>query len=153
TRLAATVVVTCLLDTRDPAVRVRLTSHPALARIAGPALRAIAGPFANLRIPIRWTADMRHIANNPALVREVLADRHGGGGRVSLGWMRTFLESVPSVEPEEFETPILMVHPAEDRWTPLSISTPFFDRIAAPKTLVVLEGCGHFPVEEPGLSQ
>ncbi len=153
TGLAASVVVTCLLDVRDPAVRDRLTWHPALARIAGPALRVLAGPFANLRIPIRWTSDMRHIANSPGLVREVLADRRGGGGRVSLGWMRSYLEAAPSVEPEEFDTPILMTHPAEDRWTPLSISAPFFDRIRSPKSLVVLEGCGHFPIEEPGLSQ
>jgi pimeloyl-ACP methyl ester carboxylesterase len=46
-----------------------------------------------------------------------------------------------------------MVHPGEDRWTPLEISQPFFDRIAAPKELVVLEGAGHFPIEQPGLDQ
>jgi pimeloyl-ACP methyl ester carboxylesterase len=68
---------------------------------------------------------MRNIANDPALVGEVTADRRGGGGRRSL----------------------------DDRWTPLSISMPFSNRIASPKSLVVLEGCGHFPVEEPGLSQ
>ena len=76
---------------------------------------------------------MGQIANNSSLVKEVIRDRRGGGGRVSLGWMRTFLESEPTVEPEQFQTPILLAHPAEDRWTPLSISTPFFDRIAAPK--------------------
>jgi alpha-beta hydrolase superfamily lysophospholipase len=153
TGLAAAVVVTCLLDPREPAVRNRLTPHPAMAWVAGPALRAIAGPFAGVRLPIRWTANMRNIANNPGLVREVLRDRRGGGGRVSLGWMRSFLESSPSVEPEDFTTPILMGHPGDDRWTPLGVSTPFFDRIAAPKSLVVLEGCGHFPIEEPGLTQ
>jgi alpha-beta hydrolase superfamily lysophospholipase len=153
TRLAAAVVVTCLLDPRDTAVRDRLTWHPAIARMAGPALRAVAGPFADLRVPIKWISDMRHIANDVALVREVLGDRRGGGGRVPLGWMRTFLESVPAVEPEQFHTPIVMAHPAEDRWTPLSISTPFFNRIASPKSLVLLEGCGHFPVEEPGVSR
>jgi pimeloyl-ACP methyl ester carboxylesterase len=46
-----------------------------------------------------------------------------------------------------------MAHPADDHWTPVSISRPFFDRIASPKSLVLLEGCGHFPVEEPGLTQ
>ncbi|MCU1444187.1 MAG: hypothetical protein JWQ59_2337 [Cryobacterium sp.] len=152
TGLASSVVVTCLLDPRDPAVRHRLTWHPAIARLAAPMMRVLAGPFANVRVPIKWIADMRHIANDQGLVREVLGDRCGGGGRVPLGWMRTFLESVPVVEPEQFHTPILMTHPAEDRWTPLSLSQPFFDRIAGPKSLVMLERCGHFPVEEPGLS-
>lgn len=153
TGLAAAVAATCLLDPREPSVRERLTWHPTVARVAGPALRAIAGPLANLRLPVKWISDMRHIANDAGLVREVLQDRRGGGGRVSLGWMRSYLESAPVVEPELFETPILMAHPGDDRWTPVGISKPFFDRIAAPKSLVILEGCGHFPVEEPGLGQ
>jgi alpha-beta hydrolase superfamily lysophospholipase len=68
--------------------------------------------------------------------------------------MRSFLESLPAVEPEEFnKTPVLMVHPGDDRWTPQEISQPFFDRIAAEKSLITLEGCGHFPTEEPGFTQ
>jgi len=33
------------------------------------------------------------------------------------------------------------------------LSSGFFDRIAGEKALVVLEGAGHFPYEEPGLTQ
>lgn len=29
----------------------------------------------------------------------------------------------------------------------------FLDRIAAPTTLVLLDNCGHYPIEEPGLSR
>jgi pimeloyl-ACP methyl ester carboxylesterase len=29
----------------------------------------------------------------------------------------------------------------------------FFDRLAAPKKLVLVEGAGHFPVEAPGAHQ
>lgn len=55
------------------------------------------------------------------------------------------------MEPEDFaDTPVLMVHPAQDRWTPVGLSMPFFDRIAAPKELEMLQECGHFPVEDPG---
>ncbi|WP_229741892.1 alpha/beta hydrolase [Kocuria dechangensis] len=151
---AAGLVVTCLLDVRDSAVRARLSWHPVLGRVAGPDLRLLAGPAADLRVPIRWIADMRHIANTPALVSAVLTDRTGGGGRVPLGWMRSYLDSAPVTEPEDFTgTPVLMVHPGNDRWTPLKISRAFFDRIAAPKRLVVLHGCGHFPAEQPGFAQ
>jgi alpha-beta hydrolase superfamily lysophospholipase len=153
TGVAAAIAVTCLLDPRSPAVRSRLTWHPLLARVAGRALQVLAGPLANLRLPIRWIADMRHIANDPGLVREVLADRRGGGGRVSLGWMRSFLESRPVHEPEVFTTPTYLLHPADDRWTPVEVSAPFFDRIAAEKSLVLLEGCGHFPLEQPGFDR
>ena len=154
TGLASHLIVTCLLDPREPAVRERLSWHPALGSVAGPALKMAAGPLADTRIPIRWIADMRHIANDPGLVDEVMSDRTGGGGRVPLGWMRSFLESSPTVEPEEFnKTPVLMVHPGDDRWTPQKVSQPFFDRIAAEKSLVTLEDCGHFPTEEPGFTQ
>ena len=118
THLASGLVVTCLLDSRDPRVRRRLTWHPLVARMAGPMLKLSAGPFANLRVPIRWIADMRHIANDQGLVDEVVKDKNGGGGRVPLGWMRSFLETAPAVEPEQFvDTPVLMVHPGNDRWT------------------------------------
>lgn len=154
TGLASRLVVTCLLDPRDAAVRERLTWHPYLAKIAGPALSLFAGPFSNLRIPIRWIADMRHIANSPSLVKEVLSDKTGGGGRIPLGWMLSFLDSTPSIEPEEFTTtPVTMMHPDDDRWTPLNISLPFYNRIEAEKNLVTLKNCGHFPREEPGFTQ
>ena len=56
--------------------------------------------------------------------------------------------------PEDFDAcPVLLAHPAEDRWTPVQLSRTFFDRIRAPKQLVMLEGAGHFPVEQPGLDQ
>jgi pimeloyl-ACP methyl ester carboxylesterase len=45
------------------------------------------------------------------------------------------------------------VHPADDTWTPCVVSQPFYDRLSGEKQLVLLEGCGHFPYEEPGVSQ
>jgi alpha-beta hydrolase superfamily lysophospholipase len=154
TGLVTRLIVTCLLDPREPTVRERLTWHPALARSAGPLLTLAAGPLAQLRLPLRWLADMRAISNDPGLVAEVIRDRRGGGGRVPLGWMRSFLESAPLVEPEDYAgPPVLLAHPGEDRWTPLRLSRDFFGRVAGAKTLVTLDGCGHFPVEEPGFTR
>lgn len=94
------------------------------------------------------------MSNRPELNAAVSGDRLGGGGRVSLRFLRTYLNSVPEVEPEQFTAcPVLMAHPAADRWTPVALSMPFFDRLAVDKRLVMLEGCGHMPVEEPGLGQ
>jgi len=59
-----------------------------------------------------------------------------------------------AIEPENFDLcPILLAHPHIDPWTPLELSKNFYDRIKGAKRLVVLEGCGHFPVEEPGQHQ
>lgn len=117
-------------------------------------MKLIRGPLADVRVPIRWIADMRHVSNAPGLVREVIKDRRGGGGRVPLGWIRSYMESTPLMEPEDFtNAPVLLLHPADDRWTPLEISRPFFERIGAQKSWRLLENCGHFPVEEPGFEQ
>lgn len=43
--------------------------------------------------------------------------------------------------------------PARDQWTPAELSIQFLERIPANTELVLLERCGHFPVEEPGLTQ
>lgn len=48
---------------------------------------------------------------------------------------------------------MLLAHPAEDRWTPPQVSVRFLNRISGAISLVMLDGCGHFPVEEPGLSR
>ncbi|MGM0431306.1 MAG: alpha/beta hydrolase, partial [Spirochaetota bacterium] len=49
--------------------------------------------------------------------------------------------------------PVLMLHPEDDRWTPVEISRLFFDRLRVEKSLILLEGAGHFPIETPGLRQ
>jgi alpha-beta hydrolase superfamily lysophospholipase len=60
----------------------------------------------------------------------------------------------PSTPPQEFrEIPVTLIHPAQDRWTPPEMSLDFLRHIAAPTRHLPLEGCGHFPVEEPGLSR
>ncbi|MFF9481161.1 hypothetical protein [Streptomyces sp. NPDC014733] len=61
----------------------------------------------------------------------------------------------PAVEPEEFDAcPVLLTPPAEDRWSPLHLSTPLLSRITrVPVGTVLLDGAGHYPLEEPGLTQ
>lgn len=151
TGLADTVVATCLIDPRVPRVRAALTRRPWMG-IHGP--RMLHPLFDGVRIPMRWIAAMPAISNDPDLVRMVCTDPLGGGGRMPLGFLRGYLRSAPAVEPEQFTTcPVLLVHPGADRWTPLPLSRPFFDRIVAPKRLLLLENAGHYPIEEPGIRQ
>ena len=154
TGAADRVVVTCLPDPRDPVVRRHITRPPWLGAAARPALRVLAGPLANVLVPVRWLTNMRAISNSPELVDLVVRDERGGGGRVPLGFLRSFLDSAPAVEPEDATgPPFLLAHPAEDRWTPMSMSLRFFERLAAPKERLLLENAGHYPVEAPGVHQ
>jgi len=40
-----------------------------------------------------------------------------------------------------------------DLWTQVESSHVLFDKLKTEKSIVMLEGYGHFPVEEPGFSQ
>src|SRR5205085_7979755 len=98
--------------------------------------------------------NMRGVSNSPELSQVIATDPRAGGSAMPAGFLRTFLASEPLVPPEVFEVcPVLLVHPAADRWTDVAMSRPFFDRLKAPKRLVMLGNAGHFPIEEPGVSE
>lgn len=68
--------------------------------------------------------------------------------------MRTLLATPPALEPEDFDvSPVLLAHPGVDRMTDIALSRRFFDRLAAPKRMVVLDGASHRPTEHPGVDQ
>ncbi|MCW3010937.1 MAG: Lysophospholipase-like protein [Solirubrobacterales bacterium] len=153
TRAADAVVATCLLDTRLDAVRVGVARSPVLGRI-GARIMPLARPLDRLPVPMRWVANMNAIANDPQLARLCATDPLGGATSMPVRFLRTWFAGVPAVEPEDFDVcPVVLAHPAEDRWTPVELSRSFFERLQAPKRLVMLEGAGHFPVEQPGVGQ
>ncbi|MDY6996409.1 MAG: alpha/beta hydrolase [Actinomycetota bacterium] len=150
---AAAVVATCLLDMTDPAARAAATRFSWLGRPA-PAVLGIAEPMlGRLRIPIRWLADMANMSTDPRLSRMCAADPRGGGVSVPLGFLASWM-TFAHTAPEAFEaTPVTLVAPAADAWTPPELSIRFLHRVSAPTTLVMLDRCGHFPIEEPGLGR
>ncbi len=154
TRIPAGLVATCFLAPREPAVRRRMVRWPWMAGLAGPMLTALPDLTDSLPVPMRLAGNMLAISNSVALSRAIAADPLAGGTWMPGRFLRTFLESGPLVPPEAFDVcPVLLTHPAEDRWTDISLSRPFFERLPVPKRLVMLEGAGHFPVEEPGVGQ
>ena len=98
-------------------------------------------------------ADVANMSSNRELATLCATDPLGGGVRVPLGFLSSYFSFEHTV-PESFRTtPVLLTHPADDRWTPPELSLQFLRRINAPTEFVMLDGCGHFPVEEPGLTQ
>lgn len=94
------------------------------------------------------------MSHDPALNALVAADPLGGGNRIALGFLRTYLASTPGGEPENFTAcPVLMVHPPANQWTPTEVSLPFYQRLPGEKRLVLLDNAGHMPTEEPALTQ
>lgn len=151
----AAVVATCLLDLAgDSAARRAASRTPALTRFL-PLMTAASGigVFARLRFPIRWVAPMARISNDSAVSQACIDDPRGAGSSVSLGFLADLMtHAVPA--PENYRGPrVVLVHPAADTWTPPEISIRFARRIAARTDIHLLTGCGHFPVEQPGVDE
>ncbi|ORM35564.1 alpha/beta hydrolase [Williamsia sp. 1135] len=153
TGIPAAVVVTCLLDLTDRSARRAAARWAVLGWSAPYTLPAMALAVGTLRVPIRWLARMNAMSANPDLARLCATDPLGGGTRVPVGFLADWFSFVHT-RPERYRGPQLtLVHPGADRWIPAEVSERFLAQISGPAHAVRLEGCGHFPVEEPGLGQ
>lgn len=150
----AGVMATCLLDQRLQAVRDGSAANRLISR-AGPLLLRLLGRLhGGIRLPMKAVANMRALINDPRLLTTLMRDKRSAGASVPIRFLTTMIEAQPGLEPEEFgRCPVLLIHPAEDRWVSVDLSRLFFDRLACPKRLVLLERCGHFPLESPGYEQ
>ncbi|TLW91664.1 alpha/beta hydrolase [Saccharomonospora piscinae] len=153
TRRVAAVAATCLLDPSAPDARRAAARFSGTGRIAPAVLGVLDRVARGHRLPIRWVVDMNSMSNDPGLSRLCATDPRGGGARVPVGFLASFLRFRPT-PPEAFDAaPVTLVHPADDRWTPPELSVRFLGRITSNTTAVLLDGCGHYPIEEPGLTQ
>ncbi len=144
------VVATCLLDPRRPDAAAVVAKHETLVRVGLPLLRASRRLMDRRLVPIRWLAPIQAIANDPELAHTCATDPLGAGVSIPLGFLRSWLEYDPGYTPATFRAcPVVLAHPEDDRWTPLEVSRSFLDEMRVPTELVLLVGCGHFPVE-PG---
>ena len=117
--------------------------------------RRIKAPAGDRRGAARSIGDVeRVVSNRPELSALCAGDPLGGGNWVPARFLRTLMATAPDIEPEDFTVcPVLLTHPGVDRMTDISLSRRFFDRLAAPKRMVVLEGASHMPTEHPGVDQ
>ncbi|MBK9034283.1 MAG: alpha/beta hydrolase [Myxococcales bacterium] len=147
-------VATTLADPREAAVR-RGFARTALLGSGGLWLLDKLAPLTDgLPLPMALMSRMHKISNKPDLAALVRQDRLGGGSWVPARFLRTLMSTAPAVEPEQFAAcPVLLAHPGVDRMTDIALSRRFFERLAAPKRMVVLDGASHMPTEHPGVDQ
>ena len=147
-------IVTNILDSREEEVRKYSAKNKFQAKYGINLLGMLPEPLRNVKIPIWMVTNMNGLVNDKRILQVLLKDKQGAGSSVNLNFLLTMMNSSPLIEPERFsKVPVLMVHPENDLWTPVRISELFFNRIAASKRKVILSNAGHFPVEEPGLTQ
>ena len=140
------------LDPADRRARARMTRFGPLGVLGRPVSHLARGRIASLSIPMRWVADLPVMGRDPQLGALCARDPLGGGAKVPLGFLASYM-LYQHTPPEQVRTPVVLLHPAEDQWTPAELSVRVLRRLGSPGRLVMLRECGHFPVEEPGLTE
>ncbi|WP_433732678.1 hypothetical protein ACQP0C_10160 [Nocardia sp. CA-129566] len=98
---------------------------------------------------------MSALVNDKTALTIMTRDRTSAGNRVPIQFLASYLDYRSAVKPAHFDAcPILLAQPAEDRWSPLHSSQLVLSPITAvPVHTVMLDNAGHYPIEEPGLTQ
>ncbi|MDM5276232.1 alpha/beta hydrolase [Paenibacillus silvae] len=147
-------IATTFVDTSDPEMRDQIAPNRWVSRAGKRMMDLMPGVLDAVRISVKRVSRMELITNNKDLTRLIMNDPQAAAASVPLELLRTFLNKTPEVSPEQFSRcPVLLVHPEMDPMTPLAFSQAFYDRLTVDKELVILEGAGHFPIEQPGLRQ
>ncbi len=150
------IVGMCFLDQSVQQVADETALNLAMSRVGAPLVQVTARtPLSGLRMPMRVASKMHTLVNDKAALKACLRDRTSAGNAMTMTFLDSYIAYRPAVEPEEFDVcPILLTQPGEDRWTPQHLSDLFLERIhKVPVETAVLEGAGHYPIEQPGLDQ
>lgn len=150
------VVGMTFLDQRVQEVRDTTAHDLAGSRVGVPLAAMVKNTLlGGTKLPMALTSKMWALVNNKPALKAFLSDRSSAGNWVAIRFLADYMSYAPAVEPELFDTcPILLTQPAEDKWTPLRLSELFLKRITkVPVQTVMLDGAGHYPLEQPGIDQ
>lgn len=147
-------MLTCLLDQRISKVTKETASSSMMAVLGKPFLKIAHRLFGGVKLPMKMVCNMKAIVNNEALAELLMRDPISSGTKVTLEFLYGMLNPSIEIEANNYKKcPVLLVHPERDYWTDVSLSRLFFDEIRSLKELKLLQGAGHFPIEEKGLRQ
>lgn len=147
-------IVTTFVDTSNQKVRDQISPNKLISRLGKFTLDNFSFVLDSFRISISKVSRMNLIANNPELTKLIINDSRAAGTKISFRFLRTFLNMEPVIEPEYFDVcPVLLIHPEVDPMTPFDLSESFYNRLQCKKNCIILEGAGHFPIEQPGIEQ
>lgn len=105
-------------------------------------------------ISMKKVSKMNALVNNKEALKIFLKDDASANAKVQLQFLSSYLTYKSAIPVTEFDkAPILLTQPELDRWTPLELSEISMKGIKAPFTVKILEGGGHYPMEEKALQE
>ncbi len=147
------IIATNLLDQRDQTVRDYAAGNLFISRVGILAIKLLSRINGQLMLPMKSLANMKAIVNDKRMMKLLIKDITSSGSKAPVKFVTTLIGYKPEVEPENFNIPVLLVHPEKDNWTPVHVSMIFFERLKSQKKLHILQNAGHFPIESPGINQ
>ena len=110
--------------------------------------------FARLKLPMKAVSKMNALVNNKKALGIFLKDNTSAGASVQLQFLYEYVNYKLPIPVSQFDKcPIILTQPEKDRWTPLYLSEISMKGIKAPFTVKLLNGGGHYPMEETALKQ
>lgn len=147
-------IVTTFVDTSNQKVRDQIAPNKVISRLGKFTMDSFPFVLDSFSISVSKVSRMKLITNNFDLTNLIMNDPLAAGTKIPMRFLRTFLNMKPMIEPEYFDIcPILLIHPEVDPMTPFNLSESFYKRLQCKKRCVILEGAGHFPIEQPGVEQ
>ncbi|EKJ69744.1 hypothetical protein FPSE_10060 [Fusarium pseudograminearum CS3096] len=146
----------CFMDMRIQSVVDAACRNLLMSRVGAPSSGFMTSiGLGSLSMPMWLTGRMSALVNNPQALQACYRDNTSANAWVTMKFLASFTSYKPAKEPAEFDVcPILWTQPAEDKWTPLWVSEAFLKGVTkVPVKTVMLEGAGHYPLEDPGLKQ
>ena len=145
----------CFLKNNDEKILYETVKFPSTNWFALPLMRQLCKTgLKKFQIPMKALSKMNHLVNDKKALKICLSDPLSSGASVQLQFIYSLVTYELPIPVEQFDKcPILLTQPEKDTWTPLELSDISMKGLKAPYTIKILEGAGHFPVEEKGLKQ
>lgn len=110
--------------------------------------------FKRFLLPMKAVSKMNFLTNNEKALKIFLKDKASAGANVQMQFLYEYTHYHLPIPVQQFDKcPILLTQPDQDRWTPLHLSKLSMTGIKAPFTVRLLQGGGHYPMEETSLIQ
>ena len=150
----AGVIATCILDQSDPEIVKAIAEHPDFSLAAKSLVKAFHFVGGKIKVPMKYVATMKAIANQKELAELLMQDPRSAGAKVTVKFLNSLLHMKILTKPEQYlAPPFLLVHPEQDQWAGYELSKKFYDRMACEKNFYLLSGGGHFPIEQSALTE
>jgi len=155
TRKVSGIMGMCFIDPASSVARRRMSDRPTMDEISFKFLPLLPGAISGrIHVPVKYLLKMKALVNDGQALKLLLRDRSSAGASVSFEFLNSMILYQPAIAFEKFDLcPIILLQPGDDRWTPFPVTEPFWERVGAPKEIVVLENASHYPIEQPGLDQ